>query len=284
MRVAYLGPPGTFSEEAARTAHGAQPVPAPTLPDVVAALAAGRAERAVVPIENSTEGSVDVTLDLLAARPDVEIVGELVLPVAVQLVARVPLALEAVERVLSHPQPLGQCSGFLRARLPGAEVVPTVSTAEAVRAVVAAERPWAALASQRAAELYHAAVLAERVEDEPGNVTRFVWLARAGDGDGGTVPPAAPAASAKTSLTFWGAGDASAGWLVRCLSEFAFRGVNLTRIESRPLRGRLGHYRFFLDCDGEARQGPVAEAVRALEGHCEEVRVLGSYAGAAPVD
>jgi prephenate dehydratase len=272
MRVAFLGPPGTFSDEAARTAPGAEPVPASTLPDVVAALAAGEADRAVVPIENSTEGSVDVTLDLLAARHDVEIVGELVLPVAVHLVARAPLALDAVERVLSHPQPLGQCAAFLRARLPGAEVAPTASTAEAVRAVMGEARPWAALASRRAAELYGAAVLAEGVEDEPGNVTRFVWLARTGEA--ASPPPAAPA---KTSLTFWGEGDASPGWLVRCLSEFAFRGVNLSRIESRPLRGRLGHYRFFLDCDGEAREGPVAEAVRALEAHCEEVRVLGSY-------
>jgi prephenate dehydratase len=87
----------------------------------------------------------------------------------------------------------------------------------------------------------------------------------------------------KTSLTFWGRGDDSAGWLVRCLSEFAFRGVNLSRIESRPLRGRLGHYRFFVDCDGAVQDAAVAEAIRALEGHCEEVRVLGSYPSAPPV-
>jgi len=281
MRVAFLGPPGTFSEEAARTAGDVEPVPVATLPDAVAALADGEVQRAVLPMENSTEGSVDATLDLLAARADVQIVGEVVLPVSVHLVARAPLALDAVMRVLSHPQPLGQCAAFLRTRLPGAALVPTASTAEAVQAVVASPEPWAALASGRAAELYGATVLVAGVEDAPGNVTRFVWVAREQDG----VPsaPPAPAERPKTSLTFWGRGDDSAGWLVRCLSEFAFRGVNLSRIESRPLRGRLGHYRFFVDCDGAVQDTAVAEAIRALEGHCEEVRVLGSYPSAPPV-
>ncbi len=278
MRVAFLGPPGTFSHAAARTAAGATPVPVATLPAAVAAVASGEVERAVLPMENSTEGSVDATLDLLAATADVEVVGEVVLPVSLHLVARAPLELGAVRQVLSHPQPLGQCAGFLGARLPAAALVPTASTAEAVRTVVAAREPWAALASRQAAELYGAAVLVEDVQDAPGNVTRFVWVARAG-----TWAPSLAASRPKTSLTFWGEGDGSAGWLVRCLSEFAFRGVNLSRIESRPLRGRLGHYRFFVDCDGAAREGPVAEAIHALEVHCEEVRVLGSYPRAAQV-
>ncbi len=279
MRAAFLGPPGTFSEEAARTAAGAEPVPVATLPDAVAALTAGSVERAVLPLENSTEGSVDATLDLLAATPGVEVVGEVVLPVALHLVARQALPPAAVERVLSHPQPLGQCAGYLRRELPRAELVATASTAEAVRAVVAAAgAPWAALASRRAAALHGGVVVAEDVQDGPANVTRFVWVARAGD-----VAPPGTDALPKTSLTFWGEGDASAGWLVRCLSEFAFRGVNLSRIESRPLRGRLGHYRFFVDCDGGALEAPVAEAIDALGAHCEEVRVLGSYPRAAQV-
>ena len=144
------------------------------------------------------------------------------------------------------------------------------STAEAVRIVAAEPAPWAALGTRRAAELYGATVLAEGTEDEPGNATRFVWLA-------GTAAPLDPALPAKTSLAFWGAGDAQPGWLVRCLSEFAFRGVNLTKIESRPLRAQLGHYRFFVDCEGDAREGPVADAIAGLRAHCERVQVLGSY-------
>jgi prephenate dehydratase len=121
-------------------------------------------------------------------------------------------------------------------------------------------------------------VLASGVEDEVGNATRFVWLARAGaEPDPGVAP-------IKTSLAFWGAGDDSPGWLVRCLSEFAFRGVNLTKIESRPLRARLGHYRFFVDCEGSARDGAVAEAVEGLGKHCEQVKILGTYPAAPRPD
>jgi prephenate dehydratase len=158
-------------------------------------------------------------------------------------------------------------------------IEPTASTAEAAQIVVGQAAPWAALGTLRAAELYGATVLAEAIEDEPGNATRFVWLARQA-----AAPTPAAGAPAKTSLSFWGTGDDSPGWLVRCLSEFAFRGVNLTKIESRPLRARLGHYRFFVDCQGAAADGPVAEAVAGLRTHCEQVRILGTYPAAGPPD
>ena len=209
----------------------------------------GAVDRAVVPIENSLEGPIGVTLDTLAEEHDVTIVGELVLAVSPCLIAREPIELDAIERVVSHPQPLAQCARFLRDQLPAAEVVPAASTAEAVRIVAAERAPWAALGTRRAAELYGAAVLADGVEDEPGNATRFVWLAR--DARRRARRRRGPT---KTSLAFWGSGDDSPGWLVRCLSEFAFRGVNLTKIESRPMRARLGHYRFFVDCEGDARR------------------------------
>jgi len=277
MRLGYLGPEGTFSEEAVRSAalaDRAQLVALPTVRDTVMAVNDGTVDRAVVPIENALEGSVAVTLDTLAEDgTDVVIVGEVVIAVSPCLIARDGTALEAIERVISHPQAIGQCARFLRERLPQALVVPADSTAEAVRIVASADAPWAALGTGRAAELYGATVLAEAVSDEPGNATRFVWLARAG------APPD-PARPCKTSLTFWGAGDTSPGWLVRCLSEFAFRGVNLTKIESRPLRSQLGHYRFFVDCEGAALDGPAAEAVEGLRRHCEQVRVLGSYPAA----
>lgn len=273
MRIAYLGPAGTFSEEAALAfprARGAELVPQPTIADAIAAVADGGADEAIVPIENSIEGSVAQTLDTLADRDDVTIIAEQVLPVSHLLVAAGPVAHADLRRVVSHPQPLGQCAHWLRAHVPAAELVAAASTADAVREVAAAPgRPWAAIGTRRAAELYGGTVLDEGIEDEAGNATRFVWIGPAG------APPAAGAA--KTSLTFWGAGDDTPGWLVRCLDEFATRGVNLTKIESRPLRGRLGHYRFFVDLDLGLDEPAATESVAALRARCEVVRVLGTY-------
>jgi prephenate dehydratase len=280
MRLGYLGPPGTFSEEAVRAsgqADGAELVPYGSIFDTVMAVEAGDVDRALVPIENAVGGAVNATLDALAVETrDVVIVGETVLAIRNCLVAARPMDLGEIRVVVSHPQPLAQCARFLRLELPDAEVRAATSTAEAVRGVAASPEPWAALGTRLAAELYGGHVLRDRVDDEPDNETRFVWLARAGSPpprDGGAV-------AWKTSVVFAGAGDASPGWLVRCLSEFAFRGVNLTKIESRPRRGRLGHYLFLVDLEGRADQGPVAEAVAGLHGHCEEVRVLGTYPAA----
>ena len=278
MRVAYLGPPGTFSEEALR-ANATQDMvglPMETVFDVVMAVQERRAPRALVPIESSTEGSVDVVLDALALdAPDVFIVGEVVLPVRHVLAAREALALGEVTAVMSHPQALGQCARFLREHLPGAEHHTVASTAEAVRAASGshAAEGLAAIGTARAAEHYGAVVLREGIEDNPHNETRFVWLAPADAAPGGE-------AATKTSLVFSGAGAEGSGWLVRCLSEFAFRGVNLTRIESRPRRERLGRYLFFLDLDGGMGDERVASAVGALRAHCDMVRVMGSYPAA----
>jgi prephenate dehydratase len=279
MRLGYLGPPGTFSEEAVRQAvpaPDAELVPFASIHDAVLAVQRGETDRALVPVENSLEGGVSATLDALAwdAR-DTVIVGETVLAIRNCLIAREPLGLDAITAVLSHPQPLAQCARFLRTELTGATVRAATSTADAVRTVADATEPWAALGPRGAAERYGCVVLREEVDDEPGNATRFVWLARDGE------PPAAPADGPwKTSVVFTGTGDAQPGWLVRCLSEFAFRGVNLTKIESRPMRGRLGHYLFHVDMEGHADTPSVADAVAALRAHCDEVRVLGTYPAA----
>lgn len=273
-RAAYLGPPGTFSEEAL-LASGvrAEGLPLETVRDVVLAVQEGRADRAVVPIESAAEGSVDATLDALVQEaPDVAIVGEIVLPVRHALVAAPGTQLTDVRAVVSHPQALAQCARFIRRELPGASVVAATSTADAVREVVG-EGPGGArvaIGTLRAAELYGGAVLREGVEDSAGNATRFVWVARATPGD-------TAEGATRTSLAFDGAGAGEAGWLVRCLSEFAFRGVNLTRIESRPRRDGLGRYVFFVDLDGGLGDERVAGAVEALRAHCDSLRVLGTY-------
>lgn len=282
MRLGHLGPAGTFTEEAARpaaAAAGAQLVPFATIAETLGAVLAGEADVALVPIENSLEGTVTPTVDGLSEHAELAIVGEAVLPITQCLIAREGVELSEIATVISHPQGLAQCARFLRERLPGARLVPASSTAEAVRALGDEPRGTAAIASASAAELHGGIVLEAAIEDEPGNATRFAWIARAG---ATPFPPDDGRAAWKTSVLFLGSGDDSPGWLVRCLSEFAFRGVNLVKIESRPARRRLGHYRFLADCEGRREEDAVAGAVTALAAHCDEVRVLGSYPAAPP--
>jgi prephenate dehydratase len=277
MRVGYLGPEGTFTQEALMASPGADAYelePLPTVYDTVMAVHDGDVERALVPIENSLEGSVNATLDTLAVETDaVRIVGEVVHPIRHCLIARTPLELEQIETVVSHPQASAQCARFIRARLGHATVLPAASTADAVRMVADAAGPWAALGNRLSADIYGCEVLRAGVEDGPANETRFVWLARADAPADGRGPW-------KTSIVFWGVGDDAPGWLVRCLSEFAFRGVNLTMIESRPRKQGLGHYMFFADLEGRETDTPVAGALAAVRGQTEQLRVLGSYPAA----
>ena len=287
MKIGYLGPEGTFSHEAllANLGDGAadvDPVALAAIHDVVLSVHEGAVDRALVPIENSLEGSVNATLDALAGEADdVVLIGEAIHRVRHCLVAPEPVELRALEAVVSHPQANAQCAHFIRTELPWTRVLAAPSTAEAVR-MVAQDRPpggissWSALGTATAAHLYGCAILREGVEDDDANETRFVWLARASDAPGAR----GDGARWKTSLVFQGAGDESAGWLVRCLSEFAFRGVNLTRIESRPSKRGLGSYRFFVDLDGREADTAVAEAVEALRGQAGWVKLLGSYPAA----
>ena len=274
MRVAYLGPAGTFSEDALRTAAaGAElvPLPSATIFDAITAVGDSAADRALVPFENSIEGSVRATLDALAFdAPSVTIVGEHDQPISTSLIARRPLELERIEAVISHPQASAQCSRFIRAELPVAEVRAAPSTAEAVRTVAESELPWAALGAESAARLYDCVVLRAGVEDEADNVTRFVWLAPEGVEPAGDGP-------FKTTLSFSELGADHPGALVDALTEFSGRGINLTRIESRPLRRGLGRYMFFCDLEGSVADADVADAIEALRGKAESVRVLGSY-------
>ncbi|HEY5317593.1 MAG TPA: prephenate dehydratase domain-containing protein, partial [Solirubrobacteraceae bacterium] len=254
MRVGYLGPEGTFTHEAllaATRGSDVEAVPLPTIYETVRAVQDGRVERALVPIENSLEGSVNATLDSLAMETeDVAIVGEVVHPISQCLIARGPLELAEIEVVLSHPQASGQCARFIRTELPGVQVMAAPSTADAVRMLVDHEGPWAALGNELAAERYGAVVLRSGVEDGADNETRFVWLwnrlapiplAHSPEAD----PPALQGKTAgaesvgagarwKTAIVFWGAGSEAPGWLVSCLAELSSRGINMTRIESRP--------------------------------------------------
>jgi prephenate dehydratase len=282
MRIAYLGPAGTFTEDAlGETPPGEvdyEPLRTSSIADAILAVERSEADRALVPIENSIEGSVRPTLDALAFEADtVTIIGEHDYRVRVHLITRPGVALEDIEAVLSHPQPLGQCSRFLRANLPDVEQREVSSTAAAVRMVSESQRPWAALGARAAASLYGCELLREGVEDEGTNVTRFLWIAPSG-----TAPAGGDRGGErwKTSLVFSELGDDKPGALVDALAEFSGREINLSRIESRPLRSALGRYMFFCDVDGGAEESDVAEAIAALKGKAESVRILGSY----PVD
>lgn len=294
-RVGYLGPAGTFTEEALLA--GALPdavehVGLETIFDTVTALVRGEVDWAVVPIENSLDGSVTVTLDLLADHAgELEIVAEDLLQVRHFLAAATEMPLERIRTVLTHPQVPGQCRQFLRQRLSGAAVVPANSTADAVRLASLADpaEGVAAIGTRLAAEIYGAVLLAQDVQDRDDNLTRFVWLGVAHETPRGTQAPAGEKAPVKTSrdtprktsLVFWGPGADRAGWLVLCLDQFGRRGINLTKIESRPRRERMGHYMFFVDLEGDARDRAVAEAIVGLRELCEQVCVLGSYLAAA---
>jgi prephenate dehydratase len=274
MRVAFLGPEGTFSEEALLASPDAdqfEPVAEPTVYECVMAVHTGEVDRAIVPIENSLEGSVNATLDALVFETDeVTIIGETVHPIQHCLIARRPLELEQVQRVVSHPQANAQCARFIRTRLPNAQVTSANSTADAVRIVAESGEPWAALGNRLTAELYGCQILEAGVEDIPENETRFVWLARESPADQGR------SGSWKTSIVFWGLPD-SPGALVSVLQAFAERDVNLSKIESRPLKQRLGRYIFFADLEGEQSDASVLDALDAVRAKVGTLRVLGSY-------
>jgi prephenate dehydratase len=275
-RVAFLGPEGTFTEEAllaSAEADQLEPVPQPTVYECVMAVHTGEVDQAVVPIENSLEGSVNATLDALVFETEeVTIIGEQVHPIQHCLIARRALELSEIERVISHPQANAQCARFIRTRLPNARVTSANSTADAVRIVADSDEAWAALGNRLSAQLYGCQILEAGVEDVAENETRFVWLARerpAGSGGGAW----------KTSVVFWGLPD-SPGALLSVLQEFADREVNLSKIESRPLKQRLGRYIFFADLEGEQSDAAVQAALDAVGTKVETLRILGSYPAA----
>jgi prephenate dehydratase len=214
---------------------------------------------------------VTATLDTLAFDADgLTLVGEYDLPIRHCLVAREQIPLDRIEAVVSHSQASAQCARFIRENLPQAEVRAAPSTAEAVRTVAESDRPWAALGAESAARLYGAAVLRQGVEDETDNITRFVWVAPEGIRPAGSGPW-------RTSLVFSELGEDHPGALVEALKAFSDRDVNLTRIESRPLRRGFGRYQFFLDIEGAAGDEPLATAIEDLRSKAETVRVLGSW-------
>lgn len=270
-KIGYLGPRGSFSEEAASLYKGKQEwkmVACSSLEEVFAGVAERKLEEGVVPVENSTEGAVGAVLDLLAGPYDLAVRGEVFLPVRQCLMTRSGVKLEQVEKVFSHPQALAQCRKFLRQKLPAALLTDCPSTAAAAMAVAASSLPWAALGPARAAAEYGLQVVVPAANDYPNNATRF-WVV-------GREPlPDSLEHGCKTSLII-GVEDRP-GALYDILRGFALRNINLTRIESRPAKKNLGDYLFFIDLAGGQGQPHIREALREAASMALCLKVLGSY-------
>ncbi len=266
--LAYLGPEGTYSEQAAMDyAPDSTRVAYPSIPAVFKAVEKGNVELAVVPIENSIEGVVTYTVDLLVHESDLKIRGEVVVPIHHHLLSEPKTTLEDVQVVYSHPQAIAQCRRFLAQSLPNAEHIASLSTAGAVEDMRNSERPAAAISSLRAAEIFGATVLDANIEDAGNNQTRFVALATE---DGGRT------GRDKTSICFDFSEDAP-GILYDTLGELARRRVNMFKIESRPDRRSLGSYVFLIDMEGHRNDPVVREALEGVRARTAMFKVLGSY-------
>ncbi|AEB47899.1 MULTISPECIES: prephenate dehydratase [Micromonospora] len=270
-RFAFLGPEGTFAEQALRTLPAAERgtrTPARSVGEALDAVRAGDADAALVPLENSIGGAVGVTLDELAEGEPLVITREVILPVEFVLGARAGTQLSAVRTVAAHPQASTQCRGWLRTYLPDATVIDVLSNGSAAAGAATGEYD-AAICAPVGATRHRLAVLADKIADHPDAVTRFALVARPG-------PPPPPTGDDVTTLAVYIAHD-RVGALLSVLMELAVRGVNLSRIESRPTGKALGEYVFFLDCTGHVADVRLGEALQGLRRVCADVRFLGSY-------
>ncbi len=275
-RIGFLGPEGTFTEEALLGEPeyaGAEVLPYPSLLDVLVAVRDGEVELGFVPLENAIEGTVRDILDSLIFDFDLRIQREVVLDIHLHLMAPRGTRLEDVVRVASIPVATAQCREFLNRVLPAAEALATTSTAEAARLLGTGdaqltERPTAAIAPRLAAQLYDLELLAEAVEDHPDNQTRFVALARTG------IP--APTGHDRTSIACFQRADRP-GSLYGILGQFAARNINLTKLESRPTKRSLGEYCFIIDFEGHVGDAVVADCLRDLRAGLADIKFLGSY-------
>lgn len=265
MRVAFLGPKATFSHLAAMQQFGlsAELVPQKSIPAVFEEVEKGRAQYGLVPVENSTEGVVSHTLDMFMDS-ELKIGAEILLEVSHFLLSKTG-RMEDIKKVYSHPQPLAQCRNWLEENLPHLPLVDVASTTMAAQ-IVSEDYTAAAIASEYAASIYDLKIVRERIEDQVNNFTRFLVIGK---------KLADKSGDDKTSLMF--AVKDEPGILYRMLEPFASRGVNLCKIESRPMKKKAWEYIFFLDLIGHVSEPEVEAAVQELKGYCQFVKILGSY-------
>lgn len=270
VRIAYLGPPGTFTEQAAVLFAGEHArtefLPFPSITASAESAAQGEVDFAILPFENSLAGAVGETHDLIIHQLDLNICDELVIPIEHCLIVAPNADTSEIRAIYSHPQALGQCQRYLNRRFPNARTEATLSTVQAVGRAVELGDFTAAIAPRRAAQLHDARILEIGIEDDHRNATRFVVLAQHDH---------EPTGDDKSTILFSTANRPGA--LLRVLQHFADAGINLTRIESRPARERLGTYLFLIDCDGHRSDIALANALERMEPDLEQLRIIGSY-------
>lgn len=263
MKIGFFGPAGTFTEEAASTLDG-ELVPYDTIPEVFEAVHVGEVDVGVVPIENSIEGSVGVTLDLLAHQYVLKITGEIVLPISHNLLINPDVDLKDIEMVYSHYQPLSQCRLFLEKM--GVKTQAVSSTAAAADMVLG-HRNLAAIGTRRAAEIYGLKIAAEDIQDHANNMTRFVVI---------NHQDHEPTGKDKTSVVLCLSKDRPGG-LYEILGEIARENINLTKIESRPSKEKLGSYIFFVDLEGHRKDLKIRNVINNIKLKVGYIKILGSY-------
>jgi len=276
-KIGFLGPQGTFTEEALLSSMQVDSkdlVPFPTERDVIRAVDKGKIVQGIVPIENSIEGSVNITLDTLMFESESIIEDEIVISTKHNLIGGKGVRLEDVATVISHPQATAQCRKYLSKKLGHATVLAANSTAEAVKKVSEGTKDMVAIGTSLAARLYNLDVLESDIEDFKDNKTRFVVVGK---------EPAARTGNDKTSIVCFIFEDRP-GSLLQILQEFAFRYINLTKIQSRPTKKALGDYCFWIDLEGHIEDEPIASAIKCLRCKLRTVKVLGSYPRAGEND
>ena len=270
-KIAYLGPQGTFTEEALdkfiKDVSQIEKIAFPTVADVIKSVDRGESDEGLVPIENSIEGSVNITQDILTFESEVKIIGEVTIPVKHSLISKKKIKIGKIRRIISHPHATAQCRKFLTANMKGIEIVAANSTAEAVRILKKEGDDVAAIGTKIAAKLYNLEIIKSDIEDNKDNKTRFVFI-------GNKIQP--KTGNDKTSMVCFLKEDRP-GSLYNILKEFAQRNINLTRLESRPAKKNLGDYVFMIDLDGHLHDENIFEVIEVLRRSVYLVKILGSY-------
>ncbi len=267
--IGYLGPQGTFSQQAALQYTDQKNLVAfPTIADVLEAVDQGKVHKGIVPIENSIEGTVNMTLDMMVFDVDVKLQKEIVIPIEHHLLVQKGTPIEKIQKVFSHPQALGQCRKFLHQYLPHVPVVFSSSTAEAVKLVSESTQPWAAIGTALSGELYGLQRIYSHIQDQTVNETRFMVVGKKDAPLGKTC---------KTSIAFSTKETHKPGELYKILNILALWEINMTKIVSRPAKNKLGQYIFFLDLEGHREEDLLQEALGMIQRKTSFLKILGSY-------
>ena len=274
VKIAYLGPQGTFTEEALNKYIGdiksedeIEKVPCATMQEVIKSVDRGETVEGIVPIENSLEGSVNITLDFLTFESEAKIVREITIPIRHSLIGKENMAVSKIKKIISHPHATAQCKNFISTHLKGVEIIAANSTAEAIKMLQETDNSIAAIGTEIAAKIYGLKIIEKDIEDNKENKTRFIFL-------GNNIQE--KTGKDKTSIVCFLEED-KPGSLFTILKEFAERNINLTRLESRPAKKELGDYVFLIDIDGHIHDKEIFDVLETLRKTVYLVKILGSY-------